>query len=502
VRYDGRTRRQFLQGASGALLALPFLPSLLPREAQAQAAAPPTRYVQIIDHYGRAYGAWGPTSLPNVQQQGEVYAQKLSEISGPISPTFGTAFDGLRDKMTIVQGLDCLDEYTTDGSRLDSHSPTIPTTAAAYKKEIENNTQKNLNFPYSIDAVLEESKVIYPSPPLMGALRLAPFHRLSDPYYEFGSFSWTSKTGTEMRITAEMKVENVYNKIFMGAQAPDPTSTGPSRRKVATDLVLDDYKNAMQSRRIAADDRIRLDNWMAFLTDATIRLGTPVKPVIACNSVMAPPPGKTGEDYETNAADLIVAAFACGATRVASWSIMHHVSDINYAVVDDHSVGHNSNHMPGSLHAQHNSFVALRVADFLTKLDAFREPNGKTLLDNTIVYFTNEDTHGAHMHTDLPVVLAGGGGKLRMGYHMDFRPRPLAKSAVTAASFQLYVGRPMNQLLVTMFQAMGLTPADYQKFGKTGFGEYDRHRQEDAALYAPFKTDAVKNAPLPFLYLG
>jgi hypothetical protein len=37
--YDRLSRRQFLVGAGGALVALPLLPSLLPREARAAATA-------------------------------------------------------------------------------------------------------------------------------------------------------------------------------------------------------------------------------------------------------------------------------------------------------------------------------------------------------------------------------------------------------------------------------------------------------------------------------
>ncbi len=131
------------------------------------------------------------------------------------------------------------------------------------------------------------------------------------------------------------------------------------------------------------------------------------------------------------------------------------------------------------------------------------EADGRTLLDNTIVYYANEDSLGGHTHYDLPIVLAGGGGKLRMGQHFDFRPRPLVpvEFNVVAGTFQQQLGRPLNGLLVTLMQAMGLTPQDYQKFGKLGFGEYDRHLTGHAAHYAPFKTDAAKNQPLPLLSL-
>lgn len=518
MNYDKNTRRQFLRGLGGATLSLPFLPSLLPRELAAQTSSAPLRYLQIIDHYGAAIGAWhidpsgvagaqqqteNPIVVPNLQQTDGVHHFKLSDVPGPLSATFGSEFDGLRNKMSIVQGMDCLDQYYNGRDRLDSHSPTIPTCAAGYKKEIENNTQKNLNFAYSIDAVLAESSVIYPTPPAIDQLILAPFHKLADPYYEFGSFTWTSKGGSEQRVPAERDMKNVYQRLFAGPAEPEPTApTGPSRRKLATDLVLEQYRAAINGRRIAAADKQRLENYMTFLSEAGRRLGLPGPAPIDCGTV--PPPGalQTGEQYETSAADMIVAALACGATRVASWSLMHHQSDVDYSTVDDHAAGHESSHLPGGAQAAHNRFAALRLADILSKLDAFEEADGRTLLDNTIVYYANEDSLGTHTHYEMPIVLAGGGGKLRMGYHLDFRPRPLTpvEFNVSAGTFQQHLGRPLNSLLVTLMQAMGLSPSDYQKLGKVGFGEYDRIRTEHAQHYAPFKTDAAKNQPLPFLY--
>jgi hypothetical protein len=49
---------------------------------------------------------------------------------------------------------------------------------------------------------------------------------------------------------------------------------------------------------------------------------------------------------------------------------------------------------------------------FLDKLKAVREPNGTTLLDNTMALFGSGMSNGnSHSNRDLPVILAGGGFK-------------------------------------------------------------------------------------------
>src|SRR5215475_11043846 len=57
-------RRQFLRGAGGAAMLLPFLPSLLPRNAWGQTMTPPKRFVYIGTEHGGAsfdniYGTQG-----------------------------------------------------------------------------------------------------------------------------------------------------------------------------------------------------------------------------------------------------------------------------------------------------------------------------------------------------------------------------------------------------------------------------------------------------------
>ena len=56
-----RNRRQFLRGAGGFALALPFLESLSPREARAQEVVTP-RFVGMMTLHG---GVWGANMFPS-----------------------------------------------------------------------------------------------------------------------------------------------------------------------------------------------------------------------------------------------------------------------------------------------------------------------------------------------------------------------------------------------------------------------------------------------------
>jgi hypothetical protein len=54
-------------------------------------------------------------------------------------------------------------------------------------------------------------------------------------------------------------------------------------------------------------------------------------------------------------------------------------------------------------------------------MDEIVEPDGNTLLDNSLVLWISEfGNGGAHSTEDLPVVLAGGaGGRLATGRHLE-----------------------------------------------------------------------------------
>ncbi len=68
MKWNPYTRRMFLQGAGNFALAIPFLPSLMPRAAWGDTAAPAKRFVAICNDYGISlHENWHPTNnLPNL----------------------------------------------------------------------------------------------------------------------------------------------------------------------------------------------------------------------------------------------------------------------------------------------------------------------------------------------------------------------------------------------------------------------------------------------------
>jgi hypothetical protein len=472
----------FLRGAGGFSLAVPFMPSLVPAGARAAAARPPIRFAMMLSLFGRDRTRWSP-ALGDAQltQNMGVYTAKLTDIGGPISYILGPAFDPVRRKITIVQGLD---ELAPNGM----HNCSLPTTGSA------RAPSGATGFGYSIDCVLEESTRFYSTRPAAGVLRTVPGDA-GAIWGDFSSYSFTSRSRRGQHLQAEWSPKNIYDRYFNVASLQRIEARN-ARITAVTSRVYESYRQTIGGRRIGADDRRRLDHYMSLMSQVDAALA--VKPVACARAADPGTPPAGVEAVHAAMMDMEVAALACGITKVVMHAITQGSSD---AKADLHGPAHegpgprNGEGLPPSKAANHNVWQMTRVAELLRKLDAITEADGSTLLDNTLFIYSSEDGSGAHEHVDLPVIVAGGQGKIRTGYYMDFRPRPFYKG-----NFRAPLGRPYNQLLVTAFKALGLAEADYQKFGQRGFGPYDVLPVANAAHYAP--SLARPDDPLPFLYAG
>ncbi|MEJ7735697.1 MAG: DUF1552 domain-containing protein [Polyangiaceae bacterium] len=107
------------------------------------------------------------------------------------------------------------------------------------------------------------------------------------------------------------------------------------------------------------------------------------------------------------------------------------------------------------------------VLDELSKIADPMDPNGGTMLDNTVVYWHNEFGHDGHdnQHTRQPVVIAGGGNRtLRLGRYL--RLRDVSNNDDVSKLV------PHNKLLTAICHAMGQTQIDF-------FGDRDLKDRAD-----------------------
>ena len=127
------SRRFFLRGAAGAMLALPFFESLLPRSAMGQMMTPPKRFIVLKSFSTQLVKEWYPAftgngyALKNSKYSGSkadgttLLTQKLVsgknytwanlkdfQTANGISGILGSALNPFLDKLTLIRGLDFL----------------------------------------------------------------------------------------------------------------------------------------------------------------------------------------------------------------------------------------------------------------------------------------------------------------------------------------------------------------------------------------------------------
>src|SRR5262249_35393464 len=91
-----------------------------------------------------------------------------------------------------------------------------------------------------------------------------------------------------------------------------------------------------------------------------------------------------------------------------------------------------------------------KYAPLLQRLDSYTEANGKTVLDNSVVLYTNDLSDGrAHSFMDLPYILAGSAG----GYFKQGQYILLGDGNSLGSDDQK---APHNKLLNTIVNAMGI----------------------------------------------
>jgi hypothetical protein len=144
--------------------------------------------------------------------------------------------------------------------------------------------------------------------------------------------------------------------------------------------------------------------------------------------------------------DLMAIAFQSDITRVSTMLLAHDGSNRPFRELGITSGHHDLSHHKleedkiKSLE-KIDHFYIQQFAYFLEKLKAMPDMDGRPLLDNCMIVCGGGISDGnRHRHTDLPVILAGGGG-----------------GALTPGRHVHHGNQPMTNLYISLLQNMGVT---------------------------------------------
>lgn len=232
-------------------------------------------------------------------------------------------------------------------------------------------------------------------------------------------------------LAKETRPSALFDRLFAG---PDTmvSMAELEKRKAYRKSVLDSVLESANSLsgKLGAGDKTKLDGYLSGVRDLELRLeagGTSA----TCMPGTKPP--ATG-DLRTQMKlllDVLVLAFQCDATRVATFMFDRAGSDLAYPFLMANGAPINAGHHGTSHHhgaasniAQLRSILTWHVqqlAYFLDKLSKIDE-GGESLLHRSCVFFSSEIGDGdLHEQQNLPIILAGSaGGALTQGQHLKF----------------------------------------------------------------------------------
>jgi hypothetical protein len=398
-------RRTMLRGL-GAALPLPWLESLLPRAAAAEATRPPVRLAFIYVPNGVEMSRWRPAA-----------AGPLDDLPPILEP-----FEAVKDSLLVLSGL-AADKARSHGDGPGDHARAMAAfLTGAHPRKTDG---ANILAGVSADQVAAE--------------RLAEFTRLSsleigcepgglsgvcDSGYACVYSSTLSWKGPSQPLPKETDPRLVFERLFGGGDGRDAQRRA-SRRSLL-DFIQDDARRL--AGRVGAADRRKLDEYFTAVREAEARIERMERlPPQAVPAGVAPPPAAEGLEPRIRLlCDMLVLAFQTDTTRVCTFSLANEGSGMRYphlGVNDGHHELSHHGRDPAKLEqiAKINTFHAQQFAYLLGRLAAVAEGEG-TLLDNCLLAYGSGNSDGdRHNHDDLPILLAGrGGGTVRGGRHVQF----------------------------------------------------------------------------------
>jgi uncharacterized protein DUF1552 len=423
------SRRVFLGGGAAVAIGLPFLESLVPRGARAQAMTAPKRmlfYYVPCGINGSTRGDFWPTTT------GTGYG--LTSMLMPLA-TFKNDF-------TFVTGLE------NPLAKPDGPGDHASGTGAFI----------TCQHPFKSDSMV----MLAPSADQIAAAQIGKATRL--PSLQLGmdggnsagdcdsgyscaysrNITWADAQTPLPKLTS---ASQVFDQIFAGF---DPTATVAQKAKRAAyqqsilDAAIGDA-TSLQAK-LGKTDKAKLDEYLTGIREVERELTT-----TSTASCTMPARPAASTDFPTQVktmSDLMVLAMQCDATRIITFMLGNAGSDRVYPnlglTLGHHTISHHMS-LPTNLAMlqQIGTWELQMFAYLLGKMKAVTE-GAQTMLYNSSVFFSSEISDGnRHNHDDMPVLLAGnGGGAFTPGKHVLYTPDSHTK---------------VSNLLTGMLASMGVT---------------------------------------------
>lgn len=319
----------------------------------------------------------------------------------------------------------------------------------------------------SIDQVISERLMARSATPFARIDLAIDGHNYGTPYF----------SAARRPIDGEGNVRNAFDQIFAGV-TPEGPSPEMERLRLHKKSVLDGLMAGFASfkKNLTSADNLRVQAHFDHIRALELRIES--LGGLECTVPTRSDP-RPAEFTGPILADIIVHAFRCGLTNVATFNIADITTPWTTAPLSDrglvsYDIGHSLHHFlrdlaPGGANdndRDRNDWRTEMVANRQWRLGLFRrvmdglaesdDGSAGSMLDTSIMYLTSEFSRGEqHTCNEPPVLIAGGGGgKIRTGRQINYNTRGAGTQAMqTDAS--------LHNLYTTFLQAFGETDTHF-----------------------------------------
>ena len=404
-------RRTFLRGV-GASLALPLLDSMVPAFAAVRnsAAKPVARLFTGYVPNGVLLEKWTPST--------EGALVDLPSTLEPLTP--------FKDKLLVISGLDDAPAFPLPGEGSGDHvraSATFLTGVHPKKTEgadirAGTSIDQMAAGVLGTDTILKSLELAIDANELIGGCQAGWSCAYSN------TLSWRDPTSP---LPMENQPRAVFERLFGDADNTTPEARLALIREDRSILDSLAQEVADIERILGPSDRTKVTQYLDAIRDIERRIQ-----LIEAQSdkelpAMARPSGGIPDTFKEHARlmfDLQAIAFQADMTRVSTFMMSRELSPRTYpdlGIPDPHhGLSHHRNRPAQMVKlAKINRHHIEQLAYFMEKLDATPDGDG-TLLDHVVIQYGSGISNGnLHTHTDLPILVAGGGATgLKGGRHM------------------------------------------------------------------------------------
>jgi Protein of unknown function (DUF1552) len=448
------SRRTMLRGL-GTAIALPVLDSMIPTrlfgaeaKAAAKAVAAPKRLAWLYVPNGIDMQNWTPSEM------GAAY--KLTPTLEPLAP--------FRDKFSVISGLVC-DKANPNGDGPGDHARAM--SAYLTGTQPRKTEGANLKLGRSADqAAADKVGHLTKFRSLEFGIEEGQQVGRCDSGYSCAyshTISWRSDTTP---VVKDCDPKSIFDRMFANGnplETAEMRARRESNRKSILDFVLSDAHRL--EKDLTYTDKQKMDEYLTSIREIEVRLAksaedkTPipegaVRPSLDHSAGVRKLGGATTKDnyvlHVPLMLDLMVLAFQTDVTRVITFPFADEQSNQTYAWAGANVAHHGTSHHQGdpakqALLAKINKYHIEQLAYLLKKLDAIKESNGASILDNSLIAYGCGNSDGnRHNHDNLPTLLLGkGGGTVNPGRHQSFEGSPVTNLWLSMLD---RVGAPLDRL--------------------------------------------------------